>query len=644
MGATFPAFAAVLAVHLVGIALGTALLGPRQGRRPRLAVALLAVAAAVATAATPYALGLVVDAVRAGWWASTGDALAMLGWRAGITAILVLPGVLAGAALLPWLVRAASPDDAHAGRASGRLVAANTIGSALGGLAVALLVVPRVGTAGALALCAAALALAGAVALDGRGRAALLAVALGGAALGVGRPFGDEAGSSCVGALYSVTAYRPSDVLPLLAREGATASVLVRDRDGRLEFWVEGSFEASTGPTDRLHLGLLGHLPLALFEARTDRPARVALVGLGGGLTAQAVARHRTASLDVYELEPEVAAAAERFREAGGGLPAQASLHVADGRRAIVEGDGPLDVISSDPIHPSVAGSAYLYSLEFWTAAVARLSPEGFLVSWLPLYEMHPDDLRLALRTFCEAVPFPYVFLAGGDALLVGSPTPLALDPARLSRALASDAGAALRAFGFGRPGRLLGLLALDPAGCRALAGEGPLNTDDRLLLELRAGWREADDPAAAYDLFTSIPADPRALLAGEPDAAFEKDLGRAARFEAAMAAWVRWALPEAVNRFADLAAAEPGNDLVRRMRDEATAELSKALLAAGNPREAAATARALAAREDADPILRLDAAEVLRKTGADDEARAIAAPYAAAHAWPRARRLGAAR
>ncbi len=641
LGATFPAFAAVLAVHLAGIALGTAFLGPRRGTRPRLAVALLAVVAALATAGTPFALGEVVEAVRERWWASTGHALEMLGWRAAISASLVLPGVLAGAALLPWLVRASDPDGDHAGRTSGRLVAANTFGSALGGLVVALALVPAVGTAGALALCGAALALAGAVVLEGRGRAALFGLSLAGAALGVVRPFGDEAGSSSVGALYSVTAYRPADVLTLLARDGTSASVLVRDRDGRLEFWVEGSFEASTCPTDRLHLGLLGHLPLALFEARTDRPPRVALVGLGGGLTAQAVSRHATASFHVYELEPAVAFAAERFREAGGGLPKGATLHIEDGRRAIVDDPSTeLDVISSDPIHPSVAGSAYLYSLEYWKASIGRISPEGFLVSWLPLYQMHVEELKLALRTFCEAVPYPYVFLAGGDAILVGTRTPLALDAARLARALESDAGADLRAFGFGRPGRLLGLLALDPDGCREVAGEGPINTDDRLLLELRCGWREADDPGTAYELFTSIPADPRTLLTGTPDPTFEKDLGRAARFEAAMAAWVRWDLPEATNRFTELAAAEPANDLVRRMRDEATAELSKAYLAAGNPARAAALARDLAARENVDAILRLDAADVLLRTGDAVAARAIAAPYAANHAWPRAKRL----
>ena len=454
----------------------------------------------------------------------------------------------------------------------------------------------------------------------------------------------DPAATSVVGALYSPTEYRPDDVVTLLVRDGRTASVLVRDRDGRLEYWVEGSFESSTGPTDRLHLGLLGHLPMVLFSARADRPARVALVGLGGGLTAAAVAGYAPARLDVYELEPAVADAAELFRAAGGGLPARAVLHVADGRRGILDGDEPLDVISADPVHPSVAGSAYLYAVEWWRAAAARLAPEGVLVQWLPLYQMHVDEVRLVLRTFVTSVPYAYVFLAGGDAFLVATRSPLRLDAGRLEHVLASEAAAPLRADGLGTPGRLLGLLALDPEGCRAVAGPGELNTDDRLLLELRCGWREGNDPAAAYALLTSRPPDARALLDAPGGAAFEAGLSRAQDLRAALATWVAWDARRAFRRFRDLADGDPEDRFSARMRDEASIEAARLWLAAGRDDEAASIAQETAARPDVEAIVRLDAAEILVRTGAVDEAKAIAAPYAAAHPWPRARRLAAGR
>ena len=53
------------------------------------------------------------------------------------------------------------------------------------------------------------------------------------------------------------------------------------------------------------------------------------------------------------------------------------------------------------------------------------------------------SPLRHSLRTFARAVPHPYVFLAGRDALLVGTNTPLRLPLDRLGRALASPAAEA---------------------------------------------------------------------------------------------------------------------------------------------------------------------------------------------------------
>jgi spermidine synthase len=639
--ATFPAYTAVLAVHIGGIALGSVLLGPRRGDRPARSVAILAVAAGFATAVAPFFTGTVVEAVREAWWRSLGDPWGMFGLRVGVAAALALPGVLAGSALLPWLVRVVAPGERNAGRGSGRLLAANTAGAAAGGFAVALLLVPAVGTAASLGACAAALVLAGACVAEGRGRVVLATLAAGLGLLAVLRPGGDPAAIRSVGLLYARDGRPPDDARTVLAADGRNASVLVRDREGRTDFWVEGNLEASNWPTDRLHLGLLGHLPLVLFEARSDRRPEVALVGLGAGFTAQAAALHAPSRLTVYELEPEVVRAAEEFRGEGGGLPPSATVVFGDGRKAVLRGSGPLDVLSSDPVHPAVAGSSFLYSAEYYRGAMARLSPEGVLVQWLPLYQLHVEDLRLALRTFAAEVPHPYVFLAGRDALLVGTRGPLRLSLPRLARAVGADAARDLRDDGLASAGALLSLLVLDPAGVRAVAGEGEMNTDDRLLLELRSGWREAGDEGAALALLTSRPADPRSLLDGPPDAAFEAGLAEGALLAGAAGAWVRGDLAAAAEGFAGIAERDPGNGFARRMRDEADIERALDLLERGRPATAAALARAVAARPGVEPIRLLDAAEVLSRAGRPGEARAIALPWARAKGWPRAIRLG---
>ncbi len=638
--ATFQVFAAVLAVHIGGMAVGAWLLGPRRGRRPVGSIVALAVVACVATVATPFLLGALVAEIRPAWWARHDDPTHRMVLRLAVTATLALPGILAGAAILPWLVRLSEGGASGAGRLTGRLLAANAAGAAAGGLATALWLVPAAGTAGSLVAWGGATLLVAACVTGGALRLVLALAAGGLVVLPFTRPLADVGGTAAVGALYMRVERLPGESVTVLAADGRNASVLVRDTDGRLEFWIEGSIEASNAPTDRLHLGLLGHLPLVLFEARAARPPHVVLVGLGAGYTAVAAERHGPASLTIFELEPEVVRAAERFRTLGGGVPPSARVVFGDGRRAVLSGDGPIDVLSSDPVHPALAGSAFLYSAEYYRGAMRRLSPEGVLVQWLPMYQLHVDDFRLALRTFARTIPCPYVFLAGPDALLVGSATPLRLPLERLERAARSEAAAGLRAQGLAGAGALLSLLALDPEGCRAVAGDGELNTDDRLLLEFRSGRREVGNEPAAYELLRSRPVDPRTLLDGPADDRFDADLAEAERVLAAMAAWVRGDLGMAVRRFAGLAARPDASELVRRMRDEAEVERAWELVEGGEMEAAALLARGLAARAGTESVHRLDAAEVLLRVGAVEEARAVARPLAEGPGLPRARRL----
>ena len=45
------------------------------------------------------------------------------------------------------------------------------------------------------------------------------------------------------------------------------------------------------------------------------------------------------------------------------------------------------DIITSDPIHPWVKGSATLYSKEYFELVKRHLNPGGIVTQWVPLYE-----------------------------------------------------------------------------------------------------------------------------------------------------------------------------------------------------------------------------------------------------------------
>jgi spermidine synthase len=639
---TFQVFALVLGVHLLSLAVGSLLLGPRRGIGARRVLVPLAVVSALLVAIVPLLMPSVVRAAALEAAASDGGALEVLWIRARAALLLVLPSTVVGAAFLPWLLRAASPETAESGKGAGRLLAWNTAGSAVGALATALLWIPSVGTAAVLR-GAAALYLAAGAAVAGGGRTGpvLRAAALLLLVQPLILPVADDAGRDSVGVAYAPFEYDPADARPLLHEEGPVATVVVRDLEGRLEFWVDGSVEASLGPTDRLHLALLGHLPMALLSASGVEAPRVAVIGLGAGFTSQAVSGWSPLELRIHEIEPAVVRAARHFEREGGGVPQGARVLVGDGRRGVQRAPEPLHLVTSDPVHPANAGSAWLYSLDHYRALATRLAPGGIVCEWLPLYQMTSEDLRLVVRTFAEAFPSSYLFLAGADSILVGARAPLRLSEERLREALASPAGAPLAALGLRSPGRLLGLLVRDPDGMRRLAGEGPLNTDDHLLLEFRAGRNAAlGDPAANARLVAIGRPDPAVLLDAPPSERFEEERAEARRFAEGMRTWLDRDFARAAEVFGERAERDPLDLLARRMRDDAVVGAARARLAAGDSQEAARLARGVATSPEAEPWLRLDAAEVLWNAGLAEEARATARSVLRAGDFPRARRI----
>ena len=94
----------------------------------------------------------------------------------------------------------------------------------------------------------------------------------------------------------------------LYYREGAAGTVSVRRSGAVLSLSIDGKVDASNGG-DMLTQKLLAHLPLLLHSS----PKRVAVVGLGSGVTAGAALVHPLDRLDVIEISPEVVEASRLF-------------------------------------------------------------------------------------------------------------------------------------------------------------------------------------------------------------------------------------------------------------------------------------------------------------------------------------------
>jgi hypothetical protein len=110
------------------------------------------------------------------------------------------------------------------------------------------------------------------------------------------------------------------------------------------------------------------------------------------------------------------------------------------------------------------------------------------MAQFLPLYELSRDDLLMILRTFVRVFPRTTVFFTGTDTILLGltEGAQIRLSTAAAKFAIPAVAGS-LREVGIHRPERLLDMLVTDISPGGVAVEAGPVNTDNRPIIEYSA-------------------------------------------------------------------------------------------------------------------------------------------------------------
>ncbi len=135
-------------------------------------------------------------------------------------------------------------------------------------------------------------------------------------------------------------------------------------------------------------------------------PRRALIVGIGGGTTAGAVAIHPNVQLDAVELSDAVIEASRRFSHVNYAFHDRPNVNLrqGDARNHLLTSGQKYHVISGDAIRPNDAGSATLYSLEYYElckAAPRRRRAHDAVDPALLDYEY-----KLVVRPF-SSKPFP---------------------------------------------------------------------------------------------------------------------------------------------------------------------------------------------------------------------------------------------
>jgi spermidine synthase len=106
-----------------------------------------------------------------------------------------------------------------------------------------------------------------------------------------------------------------------------------------------------------------------------------------------------------------------------------------DGRNYLLLTGEKYDIISCDPVHPSL-GSGSLYTREYFELCRRQMKPHGVISQYLPLHKMTLAELKILLNTFSSVFPHSLVWLAQTHGVLVGSPSDLRLSFAALEAAV----------------------------------------------------------------------------------------------------------------------------------------------------------------------------------------------------------------
>ncbi len=224
----------------------------------------------------------------------------------------------------------------------------------------------------------------------------------------------------------------------LFYQEGISGTVTVtRDRDRRKELSINGTSLATNMYNHRQLFHMLAHLPALLHP----EPESALVIGLGGGMTLGSLEQHSTLKhIDCVELSPEMKNGTRQFSYENKNALEDKRLNLIneDGKNYMLITDRKYDVITSDPIHPVIAGNSSLYSKEYFDLCSRRLTPAGVACQWLPFHSVSEKHYKMIIRSFLEAFPHTSLWYAGAYTLLIGTPEELSIDFAQLKKRLAS--------------------------------------------------------------------------------------------------------------------------------------------------------------------------------------------------------------
>ena len=529
LGATVYTFSIILAVFLVGLGMGSSVgaILARNSARPRLilGVCQLLQITAIAWAAHTMANSLPYWSTEAtlagGPWSKFQLDLVRSAWA-------ILPAALLWGASFPLALNAMAGAGGDTARLVGRAYAANTLGAIFGAVGASMLLIPLLGTRDTQIILMGVSLVAALIALPPTRIRSFLPIA-GTAALSV------LAGLAVPRIPWQLVAYGRQtattdyDAKAIYFGEGMNASVAVSETPGGARFFhVSGKTEASSLLKDMRLQRMLGQLPALLHP----NPHSVLIVGCGAGVTAGSFVLHpsiqRIVICDIEPLIPRVVA--NYFRKENYDVVHDPRVQIVydDARHFVATTQEKFDLITSDPIHPWVKGSAVLYSQEYFQLCRQRLNPGGLLTQWVPLYEADRAVVQSEIATFFSVFPEGSIWGNdddgfGYDTVMLGHAAPLKIDvdalQARFDRPDHTFIRNSLHDLELGSAVDLLSTYTGRYADLKTWLADAEINRDRNLRLQYLAGLQlDSNKGASTYGEMLGFRRFPTDIFSATPE------------------------------------------------------------------------------------------------------------------------------
>ncbi|MBT7863067.1 MAG: fused MFS/spermidine synthase [Gemmatimonadetes bacterium] len=501
------AFSAMLAVFLLGLALGSFMFTRWWDRDTGLTRCLAKLEIGIGLSAmgsiVVFSLLRHVNEALFGWDTIRATWLGLVSVKFLDTALVVLvPTILMGATfpLVSKLVTSLN----HTGRSIGNVYSINTIGAILGSVLAGFLLIPQVGVQlTVVGLAGLNLLIGGGLWVLSEGRPTLRHLIGGGGLVAVWVAMAWFASATPMVEWTSYFHREGNEFTVLYASEGTAASVAVLERaNGVRELNLDGKSTAYSNYSDVQVHQYLGHLPLLLRSSR--RPAKVLVVGFGLGSTSWSSLQHDVERVDCVELVREEQQTASYFVEQNGDVLRDPRFRwiLGDGRNHLLATDQIYDVISINAVHPRMSPS--LYTTDFYELVDGRLADDGFVCVWLTTHGVSKREFKMLVRSLLEVVPNASLWDVNSQHLvMVGSKRPLRIDyELWLDRHTRDSVKGHLAQVHLDHPQAILSHFLLDTSALRDYSRDVPVNSDDHGHVEFS---REASSPATKAEILSEL-------------------------------------------------------------------------------------------------------------------------------------------